>query len=128
MFKNFPLLSAKLLDSSIRQHFHYFVSQYYGNESGIAYTLLSLLKKDCKALHYYERLSRLPQTNYFDTTDDKAFKGSYNLANYPAARSCMVRTIKNNSNWMTIPATKLQRTFIRSIPSIINLCGRINFE
>ncbi len=95
MFKGFPILSTKLLDTLSRQHFLYFVKQYYGTEAGIDHFLYSPFKEDYKAIHYFERLHHSQQPAYFGIRKEFSKNELYKLANAPSARNSFVKIIEH---------------------------------
>ena len=96
MFKAFPILSTNLLDTLARQHFLFFVKQYYGMEEGQQYYLYSPFKEDYKAVHYFERLHHWQQPVYFDTNNDVLKRNLYTMAAAPQAPNSFIKIIENN--------------------------------
>ena len=96
MFTGFPLLSTKLLDTLSKQHFRYFVKQYYGAVGDKFYFLYSPFKEDYKALHYFERLPSTQSAEYFDLSMEASRAQLYHKATEPAGMNSYVKIIEHN--------------------------------
>ena len=96
MFKGFPTLTTNIVDTLERQHFLYFVKQYYGIDNGQHYYLYSPFKEDYKAVHYFERLHQWQQPVYFDIRSDIQKKHLITMAGSAQAPNSFLKIIENN--------------------------------
>ena len=128
MFKGFPILTTNLLDTLNRQHFLYFVKQYYGIEDGKHYFLYSSFKEDYKAVHYFERLHHWQKPVYYDTSNDVLKKHLYAMATGPQAPDSFVKIIENNFKLDDATRYKIASLVREKYPQHYELMIKNNFR
>lgn len=128
MFKSFPVISERLIGNLLRQHFLYFVKQYYGCSNGINYQLYSPFKEDYKALHYFERLHPLQQPFFYNTSIETSKTELLNAVKDPSSKHSFVKIIEHNFKLDNTTRYKIASLVQQRYPHHFDLMIKNNFR